>query len=315
LALDNLSGLSQGFSDALCRFSTGGGHTARQLYTDMEEVLVEIQRPCILNGITDIATSPDLVDRSLAIHLPSIADDKRETEAELWTRFHHISPRILGALLDAVSGALRQLSSVQMKHFPRMADFAKWITAAESTLGWEPGQFMAVYYDNIHAGVEVSIEASPFGNAVREFIEERKSWRGTMTQLIAAIEQWGVSDRVSGSREWPRSPKSASGVLRRLAPPLRKLGISVEFNKSGKRWVHLDYRPENASKPSNSSNAAPHKGFHPDASGTQSSKSDASPEFASTQKGPPDKAMDAMDATDAKIPPNSKSSDGETLAL
>ena len=49
-------------------------------------------------------------------------------------------PVILGALLDAVSGALRNLDKVKLDRSPRMADLAKWITAAEPALGWEAGR-------------------------------------------------------------------------------------------------------------------------------------------------------------------------------
>jgi hypothetical protein len=65
LALDNLSGLSPWLSDALCRLASGGGFAARQLYTDQEEVLFDVARPLILNGIDDVIARPDLADRAL----------------------------------------------------------------------------------------------------------------------------------------------------------------------------------------------------------------------------------------------------------
>ncbi len=57
IALDNLSGLSPWLSDALCRLATGGGFSTRQLYTDTEEVLIQVQRPILLNGIDDICST------------------------------------------------------------------------------------------------------------------------------------------------------------------------------------------------------------------------------------------------------------------
>src|SRR5262249_44609231 len=48
LAFDNLSHLSPTFSDALCRMSTGGGFSTRQLWTDKREVLFQLQRPILL---------------------------------------------------------------------------------------------------------------------------------------------------------------------------------------------------------------------------------------------------------------------------
>ena len=56
-------------SDALCRLATGGGHSARTLYTDLEEISLAVKRPVILNGIEDVATRPDLAERALQIEL------------------------------------------------------------------------------------------------------------------------------------------------------------------------------------------------------------------------------------------------------
>src|SRR5262249_49187560 len=55
VALDNLCSLPPWLSDGLCRLSTGGGISTRQLYTDGEEFALSAKRPVILNGITDVA--------------------------------------------------------------------------------------------------------------------------------------------------------------------------------------------------------------------------------------------------------------------
>src|SRR5689334_19407197 len=77
LALDNLSGLPIWLSDSLCRLATGGGFATRSLYTDDEETHFDAMRPIILNGIDDIATRSDLLDRSVILRLPAIPDERR----------------------------------------------------------------------------------------------------------------------------------------------------------------------------------------------------------------------------------------------
>ncbi len=67
MALDNLSGLPHWLSDALCRLSTGGGFSTRTLYENDEETLFDATRPVILNGITDVATRADLLDRAIIL--------------------------------------------------------------------------------------------------------------------------------------------------------------------------------------------------------------------------------------------------------
>jgi hypothetical protein len=77
ISLDNLSHIPVWLSDALCRLATGGAFGTRQLYENTEEVLIEAKRPVILNGIEELTTRGDLLDRSLVLTLPAIPDDKR----------------------------------------------------------------------------------------------------------------------------------------------------------------------------------------------------------------------------------------------
>src|SRR5262249_40528550 len=112
LAYDNASGLPDWLSDTFCRLATGGGFATRELYTDQDEVLFGSKRPIILNGIDDIATRPDLADRSIVQTLAAISEERRKLETELWADFERRRPRILGALLDAVSHGLKTLPDV-----------------------------------------------------------------------------------------------------------------------------------------------------------------------------------------------------------
>ena len=47
-----------------------------------------------------------------------IPEDPRRTEAQLWPAFDEMGPRLLGGLLDAVSGALRGLPGVRLDRLP-----------------------------------------------------------------------------------------------------------------------------------------------------------------------------------------------------
>jgi hypothetical protein len=227
VAFDNISTLPPWTSDALCRLSTGGGFSARELYTDSEEVLFDATRPVILNGITDVATRPDLLDRSLIVTLPPIPDDERKSEAALWREFEQARPAILGALFDAVSGALGAVESVRLEGMPRMADFAVWITAAENALGWEPGAFTETYTGNRQEATESALEADPVAAAVRQFMQNRQQWTGTATELWKILNEL-VDEDVRHTKAWPAAPNSLTNRLKRLAPALRGIGIDYE---------------------------------------------------------------------------------------
>src|SRR5215207_980803 len=147
-ALDNLSGIKPWLSDALCRLATGGGFATRELYSDDREVIFSQKRPVILNGIDHLAVAGDLRDRSIIVELPPIPSDKRRPEKGFYRELEEVRPKVMGALLDAVSTALGNVDGVELTEKPRMADYAVWIAAAEEALGWESGAFMRAYAGN-----------------------------------------------------------------------------------------------------------------------------------------------------------------------
>src|SRR5262249_28492037 len=118
VALDNLSGLPPWLSDALCRLATGGGFATRTLYTDDEETHFDAMRPVLLNGIEDVATRGDLIDRCIAFTLPQIPEEKRREEEPFWREFEAAQPKLLGAFLDTVVGGLQALPDVRLDHLP-----------------------------------------------------------------------------------------------------------------------------------------------------------------------------------------------------
>jgi putative DNA primase/helicase len=141
LLFDNLSFLPDWLSDALSRLATGGGFATRQLYEDAEEQIFDAVRPIIVSGIPELASRTDLVSRAVFITLPTIDETNRKPEAEFWAHFDSERPAILGQLLDCVSMALRHERTVRLATLPRMADFARWVYAAEPVCPWESGRF------------------------------------------------------------------------------------------------------------------------------------------------------------------------------
>ncbi len=237
LAFDNVSGLSAGISDTLCRLASGGGFAVRQLYTDQDEVLFDAARPVILNGIEDIVTRSDLADRALFLTLETIPEERRRLEAELMVAFEAERPRILGVLLDAVVEGLRRLPETQLPKPPRMADFALWATACETAL-WSPGTFLSAYCGNRDEAVEGAIDADPIAVAVRAFMMTRTEWTGTASDLLGALAE-AAGDRAAKSKSWPDSPRALAGRLRRAAPFLRKIGIEIGFDREGRARTRI----------------------------------------------------------------------------
>jgi hypothetical protein len=235
LALDNLSKLVDWQSDSMCRLATGGGLATRALYTDDEEAIFDAQRPQIITSIEEVATRADLLDRSLLAQLPTIPPLLRREESALWAEFAEARPGILGAALDAVSEGLRKEADTRLAELPRMADFAKWIVAAEPALPWEAGAFLATYTKNRQEATALTLEASLVGQLVVTFAHgQPKPWTGTAGDLLAELTTL-AGDKLAKKREWPSNPKLLSDALRRLASTLRVVGVDVEFHPRGKR--------------------------------------------------------------------------------
>jgi hypothetical protein len=236
LAFDNLSGIRDWLSDALCRLATGGGFATRMLYTDDEEIIFSAKRPIILNGIDDIATRGDLQERSVLVSLPSIPEEERREENTFWTEFEAVQSRIFGALLSGVSAALRNADDVHLERMPRMADFAVRATAMEGTFGWEPGSFVEVYEANRQEASQTLLANEPVADAVEKMIEQNRElpWSGTATELLDLLSFY-VNDDIKRSRAWPKGPQALSRRLKRIAPALRSVGIEYTESEEGHR--------------------------------------------------------------------------------
>jgi hypothetical protein len=243
LAFDNLSGLPNWVSDALCRLATGGSFAVRQLYTDDEEMLFEAARPILLNGIEEVVSRPDLGDRAIFLTLESIGEARRRPESELWQEFQIARPRILGALLDAMVHGMRARGRVQLEKLPRMADFAIWATACEPAL-WPAGTFALAYAANRRAAIDNIIEADPIASRIRAIMANRSIWTGTASDLWRLCSQ-GAHEGISSGSGWAKNPQTLAGRLRRAQTFLRSLGIEIAFSREGRtgsRMIRLSTR-------------------------------------------------------------------------
>lgn len=252
-AYDNVSGMRRWVSDALCCLATGGGFGTRKLHTDDEEMLFDVKRPVILNGIEEDATKEDLLDRTIQVSLLTIADEARRTEAEVWDDFDLAAPEILGGLLDAAACAMANVGSVKLDRLPRMADFAKWIVAAEQggALGWEAGTFMSAYGGNRAGADEAVIEQSAIGAALLAAMDAHPepAWEGSAQQLLKLLKSH--ADQETRDREdWPKTVQKFTALLRRIAPAMRRQGINfvTGIREAGGRKLRLTRDPKVCAK-------------------------------------------------------------------
>ena len=237
-SFENMSNLTGRLQDALCTLATGGGFAKRKLYSDSDETVIKVKRPVIINGISEVVTRPDLIDRMIHINTPPLKEVTDEAEFE--KRFEGDRAAIFGGLLDLLVRVLALLPSIELTTKPRMIGFAKLGEAIHKALKIEES-FTEIYLRNRDESLERSLDTSPAAIAVREMILSRngKFWTGTFKALKEELDEYRQQGQV-----WPASPKGLADVLRRMAPALRSVGIHVKpLGHKRDGWhVHVSFK-------------------------------------------------------------------------
>lgn len=225
VGIDNLSTIPGWLSDSICRAVTGDGDVRRRLYTDADLAVFAFRRCIILGGIDVGAIRGDLADRLLPLTLEPIGEADRKEEHELWPAWADAHPRILGAVLDVVAGVAGVLPSVRLESKPRMADFARILAAVDLLHGTNG---MARFYEKQGLLARESLTDDPFVTAMDTAFTsmEDRTFSGSSAELLAAVTP--AEDGWRPPKEWPRTARQVTQVLRRQAPAMRKAGWSVD---------------------------------------------------------------------------------------
>lgn len=245
LFFDNLSNMPTNISDALARASTGDGFSKRRHFTNDDDFVYKIQLPIAINGINQVVSKADLLDRAILIKLQRISLERRTSEEELWEAFDGSKPSILGAIFDILSRALQLRPTITLDNTPRMADFARWGCAIAEAAGYPKEQFLDAYYRNISLQTEWAIEASPVAQAIIEMMNNREKWEGTATMLLNDLGNIAFDLQIRESRYWPKESVHMGRKINELQATLAKVGIYVEHVKTSKdRLIVITKDPE-----------------------------------------------------------------------
>lgn len=221
LCLDNVSTIQPWLSDTLCKAVTGDGVVDRALYTDDDVVVLTFRRVLALTTIDAGALAGDLAERVLMLDLQLIDSDRRRSEEELDATFAAVRPAVLGALFDVLACVLAVLPSVRLDSMPRMADFARVLSAIDQTQGWHTLDDYLATSANVATD---AMEGDPFALAIAALVDQAGTWQGTAAQLLEALPLPGLVRPPN----WPKDATRASGRVKRLAPLLRSIGITVD---------------------------------------------------------------------------------------
>jgi hypothetical protein len=232
--------------------ATGGAHRERKYYSnDGSEVMFVFQNPCVVSGISELPERPDLLDRSIVVHLDAIGEKDRRTEDSFNREFEAARPRMLGALLEVVVAGLAKIDSVKLPNKPRMADFCRWGCAIEVALGYQPGSFLEAYGLNLADANAAALEASSIAWAMHQFIGDRPEggFTGSANELLRDLNGFvGLHAGTGGAQplalkhpKWPKSASALSAEISRIEPNLQNIGVAVTRSRTkAKRLLHLE---------------------------------------------------------------------------
>jgi hypothetical protein len=203
IAFENVSSLPQGMSDALCQLNTGAAYGERKYYTQGSEFRLKLKCPVIINGIPpNIAKQPDLLDRTITFRCDYLGDKVRSEEA-LKRKFNEMLPKLFGALLDGLVGAMksrREFGGDNDKAAeallggwrPRFVDAIVWAEGACQAMGFVPGEYVEAHKNNRDVTFREIAENEPICIGIRKLISRKGSWQGYPEELCAAIRPYVV---------------------------------------------------------------------------------------------------------------------------
>lgn len=232
VSYENLSHLSADYQDALCTLATGGGYAGRTLYSNGDETVVELKKPIILNGINIVVTAQDLLDRTLHIDCPMLANTLSEVELDQYWQENYAAA--FTGLLDAFVAALAQMPNIDLsdEKLPRMADFTKLGEAVYMAHAHPAKTFLFEYRERRKEGVSRTLEASPIALAMIAYLNRNPlGFNGTIGELLTALENF----KEEGDT-WVKSAKGLGDAIQRLKPAFRQIGILLD--KDERRSMH-----------------------------------------------------------------------------
>jgi hypothetical protein len=242
IVFDNISYISDEVSDLLCRAATGTGFSKRELFTDDEDIILQLKHCVALNGINLMATRPDLLERSVLFELERIPKDKRRREQKMFAELRKDLPQILGGVFDVLSRALGIYPTIELTEYPRMADFAQWGCAIAEAMGHTRDEFLKAYDKNISRQNAEVINENIIAAVLIDFMNDRNEWDGTPKDLYEAVcdvaeNSFGIKpDR---DKHFPKAANAFMRQLNRLVPTLEEEGLKIHQEKGKERRIFI----------------------------------------------------------------------------
>ena len=227
----------------LCRASTGGGISKRKLYTDDEEMVLSFRRCVVLNGIQPGVTRPDLLDRTIPLHLERMKPGQRKEERTFWAAFEAARPRLVGAMFEVLAKAMHRYPTSICR--PCRA----WPISAAGDTPWPtPWAWEAPHFSRPTRTRSVPRTRRPSRTTLSPLPSSRSSvagtllpqgrgariWSGTAADLLTALEATAAEQRIDvKAKSWPKAAHILMRRLNEVKSNLLDIGVQVPSQSDG----------------------------------------------------------------------------------
>ena len=250
IALDNLSRLTEKWSNIFCRAVTGEGVVQRKLYTDSTAFNMRLRVPMIVNGIDFKPDRSDLQDRCYPITLEKLNASSRRGKHELEVLFEEDRSLILSALINAVHSALGNTNyQPKSKVDVRMLDASLFVmkAAKANALPFTDDDFSKIlmakkaeleaseksqFFDDSLASIIYDMALEAYKSSDDKSTQRIKVWEGHTSKLFELVTE-KAKHMVTGTlKDIPSSPKSFGHRLSELKSVLEENGISISRSRT-----------------------------------------------------------------------------------
>lgn len=240
LTLDNLSRISQNVSDTLCRGCTGGSVTKRQLYSDKEEIIMDLKCIIAINGVSVVAKESDLIDRCIIYKLSRIPKEGMRTERELNREFEKLLPDILGCCFQLVAIALADKKPVKVKEKIRLSDFFDMAIKIGRALSYDDREIADILWENQRKVNAQTLEESLVAQCLLLLMEEYEEYKESMTTLLGDLRDVAECNHIHPS-QMPKQPNQLSRQLNQVKENLaQEHGLYYQIRNVGPfKEIHI----------------------------------------------------------------------------
>lgn len=252
IVFDNLSKLTPGKSDIICKAVTGGNASLREMYTMIGLRNIPYNTLIALNGISDVIYRGDLAQRTIYIETLIIDEDKRLPENEFWKKFERDKPRILGGIFDILSKAIGLYDTITVRKLHRLADFHKLGCAIAKAI--DPSlefDFNKALIKNKTKQAHNTLNNNVMLNALFDYLKKYQidDYTGSMSELYLDVREFIQCDykQQYELKYFPKAANAFGKSLKGYVQLCKDLGWIVDIYKdpkSGNSHVHITKKQE-----------------------------------------------------------------------